>query len=71
MERIALDIMGPLPTTENGKKVNTSNRRGYFTKFIEAYFSAGRRSSTMDDFYVIFSEITSSQRPSYPSGCLK
>ena len=46
MERIALDIMGPLPTTDNGNKY-VLVIADYFTKFVEAYAIPNEKAETV------------------------
>ena len=44
MVRIALDVMGPLPTTDNGNKYIIAD---YFTKFVEAYAIPNEKAETV------------------------
>ena len=46
MERIALDIMGPLPVTEDGNKY-VLVVADYFTKYVEAYAIPDERAETV------------------------
>ena len=51
MERIALDIMGPLPTTDNGNKYILVFA-DYITKFVEANEKAETVSQKLVDEFI-------------------
>ena len=74
MERIALDIMGPLPNTENGNKY-VLVLADYYTKYVEAYAVPDERAETVarklvDEFicrYGVPHEIHSDQGRNFES----